>query len=72
MYLKVFKAFLLCLCIAAVAAISFSPNSLAADGDLNQQVQELIQQNKALTDRINPDYAAQGPQVLLWHNFQHL
>lgn len=53
MYLKVFKALLLCLCIAAVATISYSPNSLAADGDLDQQVQELIQQNNALTDRIN-------------------
>jgi hypothetical protein len=53
MYLKTLKALLLCLCIAAVATISWAPNSLAAEGNLDQQVQELIQQNSALTDRIN-------------------
>jgi hypothetical protein len=51
MYLKTLKALLLGLCIAAVAMISWAPNSLAA-GDLDQQVQELIQQNQALTDRL--------------------
>ncbi|MCD4755501.1 MAG: LbtU family siderophore porin [Deltaproteobacteria bacterium] len=53
MYLKTLKALLLGLCIAAVATISWAPNSLAAEGDLDQQVQELIQQNQALTDRLN-------------------
>ena len=53
MYLKILKALLLGLCIAAVATISWTPNSVAADGDLDQQVQELIQQNQALTDRLN-------------------
>lgn len=53
MYLKSLKALLLCLCMAAVATISCTPNSVAAEGDLDKQVQELIQQNKALTDRIN-------------------
>jgi hypothetical protein len=52
MYLKTLKALLLGLCIAAVATISWAPNSLAAGGDLDQQVQELIQQNQALTDRL--------------------
>ena len=52
MYLKTLKALLLGLCIAAVAMISWAPNSLAAGGDLDQQVQELIQQNRALTDRL--------------------
>jgi hypothetical protein len=51
MYLKTLKALLLGLCIAAVATISWAPNSLAA-GDLDQQVQELIEQNQALTDRL--------------------
>ncbi|PXF56411.1 MAG: hypothetical protein C4B58_13575 [Deltaproteobacteria bacterium] len=53
MYLKTLKALLLGLCIAAVGMISWTPNSLAAPGDLDQQVQELIQQNQALTDRLN-------------------
>ncbi len=53
MYLKTLKALLLGLCIAAVATISWAPNSLAAEGNLDQQVQELIQQNQALTDRLN-------------------
>jgi hypothetical protein len=53
MYLKTLKALLLGLCIAAVGMISWAPNSLAAEGDLDQQVQELIQQNQALTDRLN-------------------
>ncbi|MEA1866870.1 MAG: LbtU family siderophore porin [Thermodesulfobacteriota bacterium] len=53
MYLKTLKALLLGLCIAAVGMISWAPNSLAADGNLEQQVQELIQQNQALTDRLN-------------------
>ena len=53
MYLKTLKALLLGLCIAAVATISWAPNSLAAGGNLDQQVQELIQQNQALTDRLN-------------------
>ena len=53
MYFKTLKALLLGLCIAAVATISWAPNSLAAEGDLEQQVQELIQQNQALTDRLN-------------------
>jgi len=53
MYLKTLKALLLGLCIAAVATISWTPNSVAAEGDLDQQVQELIQQNQALTDRLN-------------------
>jgi len=52
MYLKTLKALLLSLCIAAVATISWAPNSLAAGGDLDQQVQELIKQNSALTDRL--------------------
>ena len=52
MYLKTLKALLLGLCIAAVGMISWAPNSLAADGDLDQQVQELIKQNSALTDRL--------------------
>ena len=52
MYLKTLKALLLGLCIAAVAMISWAPNSVAAGGDLDQQVQELIQQNQALTDRL--------------------
>ena len=52
MYLRTLKALLLGLCIAAVATISWAPNSLAAEGDLDQQVQELIQQNRALTDRL--------------------
>jgi hypothetical protein len=52
MYLKTLKALLLGLCIAAVATISWAPNSLAAGGDLDQQVQELIQQNRALADRL--------------------
>lgn len=52
MYLKTLKALLLGLCIAAVAMISWAPNSLAAGGDLDQQVQELIQQNRALADRL--------------------
>ncbi len=52
MYLKTLKALLLGLCVAAVATISWAPNSLAAGGDLDQQVQELIQQNQALTDRL--------------------
>jgi hypothetical protein len=53
MNFKTLKALLLGLCIAAVATISWAPNSLAAEGDLEQQVQELIQQNQALTDRLN-------------------
>jgi len=53
MYLKTLKALLLGLCIAAVGMISWAPNSLAAEGNLDQQVQELIQQNSALTDRLN-------------------
>ena len=53
MYLKTLKALLLGLCIAAVGMISWTPNSLAAEGNLDQQVQELIQQNQALTDRLN-------------------
>ncbi|MCK4425145.1 MAG: LbtU family siderophore porin [Deltaproteobacteria bacterium] len=32
--------------------ISWAPNSLAAERNLDQQVQELIQQNRALTDRL--------------------
>ncbi|MBW2164103.1 MAG: LbtU family siderophore porin [Deltaproteobacteria bacterium] len=52
MYLKTLKALLLCLCIAAVGMISWAPNSLAGEGNLDQQVQELIQQNQALTDRL--------------------
>ena len=53
MYLKTLKALLLGLCIAAVGMISWTPNSLAAGGNLDQQVQELIQQNQALTDRLS-------------------
>jgi hypothetical protein len=53
MYFKTLKALLLGLCIAAVATISWAPNSLAAEGNLEQQVQELIRQNQALTDRLN-------------------
>ena len=49
MYLK---TLLLGLCIVGVAMISWAPNSLAGGGDLDQQVQELIQQNQALTDRL--------------------
>ncbi|MCD6296463.1 MAG: LbtU family siderophore porin [Deltaproteobacteria bacterium] len=52
MYLKTLKALLLGLCIAAAAMISWAPNSLAAEGDLEQQVKELIKQNQALTDRL--------------------
>jgi hypothetical protein len=52
MYLKAFKALLLGLCIAAVAMISWAPNSLAGGGYLEKQVQVLIQQNRALTDRL--------------------
>lgn len=52
MNFKTLKALLLGLCIAAVATISWAPNSLAAGGDLDQQVQELIKQNSALTDRL--------------------
>ena len=49
MYLK---ALLLGLCIAGVAIISWAPNSLATERNLEQQVQELIRQNRALTDRL--------------------
>jgi hypothetical protein len=49
MYLR---TLLLSLCIAAVAIISWIPNSLASGVNLDQQVQELIQQNQALTDRL--------------------
>jgi hypothetical protein len=52
MYLKTLKALLLGLCIAAVAVVSWAPNSAAAGGNLDQQVQELITQNRALTDRL--------------------
>lgn len=53
MYLKTLKALLLGLCIAALATISCAPDSLAAGGDIDQQVQELTKQNSILTDRIN-------------------
>ncbi|HDH98942.1 MAG TPA: hypothetical protein ENF70_07415, partial [Deltaproteobacteria bacterium] len=52
MYSKILKGLLLGLCIAAVAMISWAPNSLAGEGNLDQQVQELIEQNQALTDRL--------------------
>jgi hypothetical protein len=52
MYLKTLKALLFGLCIAAEAMISWAPNSLAAGESLEQQVQELIEQNQALTDRL--------------------
>ena len=52
MYFKTLKALLLGLCIAAVALVSWTSSSLAAEGSLDQQVQELIQQNQALTGRL--------------------
>jgi hypothetical protein len=52
MYLKTLKALLLGLCIAAMAMISWASSSLAAEENLEQQVQELIQQNRALADRL--------------------
>ncbi|MBW1671985.1 MAG: hypothetical protein JRJ40_11435, partial [Deltaproteobacteria bacterium] len=52
MYLKTLKALLLGLCITAVAMISAAPNSLAGGESLEQQVQELIKKNQALTDRL--------------------
>ncbi|MDL1958862.1 MAG: LbtU family siderophore porin [Deltaproteobacteria bacterium] len=52
MYLKTLKALLLGLCIGAMATISWASSSLAAEESLEQQVHELIQQNKALTDRL--------------------
>ncbi|MBW1720029.1 MAG: hypothetical protein JRJ43_10810, partial [Deltaproteobacteria bacterium] len=52
MYLKTIKALLLGLCVTAVAMISWTPNSLAGGESLEQQVQELIKQNQALTDRL--------------------
>ena len=50
MYFKTLKALLLGLCIVSVAAVSWVSSSLAGEGSLDQQVQELIQQNRALTD----------------------
>ena len=52
MYFKTLKALLLGLCIVSVAAVSWVSSSLAGEGNLDQQVQELIQQNRALTDRL--------------------
>lgn len=52
MYFKTLKALLLGLCIVSVAAVSWVSSSLAGEGSLDQQVQELIQQNRALTDRL--------------------
>jgi hypothetical protein len=52
MYLKTWKALLLGLCVAAIGMVFWTPNSLAAEGDLEQQVQELIKQNQALTERL--------------------
>jgi len=52
MYFKTLKALLLGLCIVSVAAVSWVSSSLAGEGNLEQQVQELIQQNRALTDRL--------------------
>lgn len=52
MYLKTLKALLLGLCIATMAMISWVSSSLAAEENLEQQVQELIQQNRALADRL--------------------
>jgi len=52
MYFKTLKALLLGLCIVSVAAVSWVSSSLAGEGNLDQQVQELIQQNRALADRL--------------------
>jgi len=52
MYFKTLKALLLGLCIVSVAAVSWVSSSLAGEGSLEQQVQELIQQNRALADRL--------------------
>nr|HDN00702.1 hypothetical protein [Deltaproteobacteria bacterium] len=52
MYLKTWKALLLGLCVAAIGMVFCAPNSLAGEGNLDQQVQELIEQNQALTDRL--------------------
>lgn len=52
MYFKTLKALLLSLCITAMAMISWASSSLATERDLEQQVQELIQQNQALADRL--------------------
>ena len=52
MYFKTLRALLLGLCIVSVAAVSWVSSSLAGEGSLEQQVQELIQQNRALADRL--------------------
>ena len=52
MYFKILRALLLGLCIVSMAAVSWVSSSLAGEGNLDQQVQELIQQNRALTDRL--------------------
>ena len=52
MYFKTLRALLLGLCIVSMAAVSWVSSSLAEEGNLEQQVQELIQQNRALTDRL--------------------
>ena len=52
MYFKTLKALLLGLCIVSMAAVSWVSSSLAGEGNLDQQVQELIQQNRALADRL--------------------
>ena len=52
MYFKTLRALLLGLCIVSVAAVSWVSSSLAGEGNLDQQVQELIQQNRALADRL--------------------
>ena len=52
MYFKTLRALLLGLCIVSMAAVSWVSSSLAGEGSLDQQVQELIQQNRALTDRL--------------------
>jgi hypothetical protein len=52
MYFKTFKTLFLGLCMAAVGMVLWVPNSLAAEEDLEQQVQELIKQNQALTERL--------------------
>jgi hypothetical protein len=52
MYLKTLRTLLLGLCIATITTISWASSSLAAEENLEQQVQELIQQNRALADRL--------------------